>query len=141
MVLEDLENDDQRSSAALLPVVMSLLLHIVLAIILWSMVFSVGTLTSIRLTASLSAPSSSVPLKIQETVRPVKPVLVDGDEPARSTDSTIEDLLLETFAENSLDVPKETNELEQTKDADKTMTNGWMEKVDSATTGSPTQPP
>lgn len=117
MVLEDLENDDQRSRAALLPVVMSLILHIVLAIILWSMVFGVGTLTSIRLTASLSAPSSSVLLKIEETVRPVQPILIDGDEPARSTDSTIEDLLLEALAENSLDVPKETNEFEQTKDA------------------------
>ena len=97
MVLEDLENDDPRSKAHLLPVMMSLILHAVLAFILWSLVFGIESVSSIRLTASLSAPSNIVSLKIQETVQPVDPLVVDGDEPARPTDATIENLLLELW--------------------------------------------
>jgi hypothetical protein len=116
MVLEDLENDDQQSKARLLPIAMSLMLHAVLAFILWSLVLGTESLTSIRLAATLSTPSSTVSLNIRETIQPVDPVAVDGDEPARSTDSTIEDLLLEALADKVIDVPDETDQLKETEE-------------------------
>ena len=113
MVLEDLENDGPRSKTHLLPVVMSLILHALFAFILWSLVFGIESVSSIRLTASLSAPSNIVALKIQETVQPVDPVAVDGDEPARSTDATIENLLLEALTDKMMDLVEETNQVDE----------------------------
>ncbi|MAI71970.1 MAG: hypothetical protein CMM01_13795 [Rhodopirellula sp.] len=109
MVLEDLENDDQPSKTRLLPPAMSLVLHGVLAFILWLLVFDAGPRTSIRLTASLSAPSSTVSVKLPQTVQPVDPVAADGEESARSTDSTISDLLLEALSDTVIDVANETD--------------------------------
>ena len=120
MVLEDLENDDPRSKAHLLPVVMSLILHAVLAFILWSLVFGIESVSSIRLTASLSAPSNIVSLRIQETVKPVDPLVVDGDEPARSTDATIENLLLEALTDKVMDLVEETNQVDEPEDSPNT---------------------
>ncbi len=117
MVLEDLENDGPRSKAHLLPVVMSLILHALFAFILWSLVFGIESVSSIRLTASLSAPSNIVALKIQETVQPVDPLAVDGDEPARSTDATIKNLLLEALADKVVDLVEETNQVDEQEDS------------------------
>ena len=82
MVFEDLDNEDLKSKRHLIPLVTSLMLHAVLAFILWSLVFGIESAKSIRLTASLSTPSSTVSLKVRETVQPVSPVTVDGDQPA-----------------------------------------------------------
>lgn len=109
MVLEDLENDDQPSKTRLLPPLMSLVLHGLLALILWLLAFEGKPRASIRLTASLSAPSSTVSLKLPQTVKPVDPVIVGGEEPARSTDSTISDLLLEALSDTMMDVADQTD--------------------------------
>ncbi len=116
MVLEDLDNDDQQSKARLLPPVMSLMLHAVLAVILWFLVFEVQPRASIHLTASLSAPSSTVSLKLPQTVQPVDPVVIDGEEPARSTDSTISDLLLEALSDSVVEVAENMEEQELPED-------------------------
>lgn len=116
MVLEDLDNDDQQSKARLLPPVMSLMLHAVLAVILWFLVFEVQPRASIRLTASLSAPSSTVSLKLPQTVQPLDPVVIDGEEPARSTDSTISDLLLEALSDSVVEVAENMEEQELPED-------------------------
>ncbi len=107
MVLEDLENDDQQSNTRLLPPAMSLMLHGILAAVLWLLVVQVEPQAYIRLSASLSAPSSTVSMKLSQTVQPVDPVVVDGNEPARSTDSTISDLLLEALSDSVTDVAEE----------------------------------
>lgn len=104
MVLEDLENDDQQSKARLLPPMMSLMLHAVLAVILWLLVYEITPHSSIQLIASSSSPSSTVSLKLPQIVQPVDPSVIDGEEPARSPDSTISDLLLEALSENVTDV-------------------------------------
>ncbi|MGI9445870.1 MAG: vWA domain-containing protein [Rubripirellula sp.] len=116
MVLEDLENDHQQSKARLLPPAMSLMLHCVLAAILWLLVVQSKPRVSIRLTASLSAPSSTVSLKLPQAIQPVDPVVVDGDEPARSTDSTISDLLLEALADNVTEIADEADLQEEPED-------------------------
>lgn len=115
MVFEDLDNENLKSKRHLIPLVTSLMLHAVLAFILWSLVFGIESAKSIRLTASLSTPSSTVSLKVRETVQPVSPVTVDGDQPAKSSDSTIEEMLVEILADRVIEDPEQT---ENADDAD-----------------------
>ena len=109
MVLEDPENDDQPSNSRLLPPAMSLILHGILAAILWLVVVQAKPRAYIRLTASRSASSSTTSLKLSQAVQPVERVVTDKDEPAISTDSTIADLLLEALSDNITDVSEEKN--------------------------------
>lgn len=108
MVFEGLEHNDQTSKSRLLPPAMSLVLHGLIAVVLWFFVIEASSRESIRLTASLSAPNSTVSLKAPQTIQPVDPVVIDGDETARSTDSKISDLLLEALSDNVADVAGET---------------------------------
>ncbi len=107
MVLEDLENDDQPSNSRLLPPAMSLMLHGILAAILWLLVLQAKPRTYIRLNASLSTSSSTTSLKLSHTVQPADSSVIDGNEPAISTDSTISDLLLEALSDSVTDVAEE----------------------------------
>ena len=107
MVLEDLENDDQPSNSRLLPPAMSLMLHGILAAILWLIVVQAKPRAYIRLTASLNASSSTTSLKLSQTAQPVEPLVTDKVEPVISTDSTISDLLLEGLSDNLTDVAEE----------------------------------
>ena len=109
MVLEDPENDDQPSNSRLLPPAMSLILHGILAAILWLVVVQAKPRAYIRLTASLSASRGTTSLKLSQAVQPVERVVTDKDEPAISTDSTIADLLLEALSDNVTDVGEEKN--------------------------------
>lgn len=109
MVLEDPENDDQPSNSRLLPPAMSLILHGILAAILWLVVVQAKPRAYIRLTASLSASRGTTSLKLSQAVQPVERVVTDKDEPAISTDSTIADLLLEALSDNITDVSEEKN--------------------------------
>ncbi len=117
MVLEDLEDDYQPPRASFFSLILSLVLHAVLAFILWTLVYGISVPTSIRLTASLSTPSNSVTVKVSETIQPVDKIIVEGEEPAKSTNSTIDDLLLEALTERDLDNVDNTIQSEDIVDA------------------------
>lgn len=65
------------------------------------------------LTASRSAPKSIVSLKIEETVQAMDPLVVGSEEPASSTDPTIENLPREALANKVMDFMEETNQVNE----------------------------
>ncbi len=115
MILEHSEDEYRTPRARLFSLLMSLAMHAVLTLILWSLVYGINLPTSIQLTASLSDPNTAT-VSISETIQPADRSIVDAEEPATPTDSTVEYSLLEILASKDAKVVDHSIDSEEIQD-------------------------